>query len=215
MVKAVLFDLDGTLLDTLPDIKKTINETLRKFSYPEITLEQTKRYVGDGAYQLVERAMPADAPNKEACFEYFKETYAKSDNSETLLFEGEMQTLAYLAAAGVKLGVVTNKPQGATVAVCKQFFSEIPFSFIAGDSGDFPCKPDPTLALYAALRMQVAPADCVFVGDGETDAQTAIRAGMYGVSCLWGYRTEEQLRAAGATRFVHSFAELKNLLGKL
>lgn len=215
MIKAVLFDLDGTLLDTLPDIKKTINETLRRFSYPEITMEQTKRYVGDGAYQLVERALPADAPNKEECFEYFKETYAGSDNSATLLFDGEMETLKALAAAGVKMGIVTNKPQGATVAVCKQFFSEIPFEFIAGDSGDFPCKPDPALALYAALRMHVSPSECVFIGDGETDAQTAIRAGMCGVSCLWGYRTEEQLRAAGATRFVHSFSELKSFLEKL
>lgn len=211
MVKAVLFDLDGTLLDTLPDIMFVLNETLRKFSYPEITIGQTRDYIGEGAYRLVERALPAGAENIEECFEYFKKVYASCKNRNTRPFEGIMDLLASLKAQGVKLAVITNKPQGATEECVKQFFPDM-FDFVAGDGGLFPCKPDPSSAQYAALSMRVAPAECVFVGDGETDALTAVNARMKGVSVLWGYRTREQLEAAGATRFVQTVEELGKIL---
>lgn len=212
MIKAVLFDMDGTLLDTLGDIAARVNDTMRAFSYPEIPLDKVRAYVGDGARRLVERAMPQGADNLDECYTYFKEHFEKSDNSRTKLFAGEEETLSAMRARGLKLGIVTNKPQVATERLVKQFFPEGCFSFVGGDSGDFPCKPDPTLALYAALTLRVAPAECLFAGDGETDVQTAIRAGMRGVSCLWGYRTRTQLEQAGATAFVERFPELEKFL---
>lgn len=212
MVKAVLFDMDGTLLDTLDDIAARVNDMLRAFSYPEISREKVQEYVGDGARRLVERAVPQNADNIDECYAFFKERFVNSDNARTKLFEGEAETLSELRARGLRLGIVTNKSQAACERLVKKFFPENTFSFVGGDSGSFPCKPDPSLALYAALSMRVSPAECLFVGDGETDVITALRAGMRGVSCLWGYRTREQLEGAGAKAFAASFPELKNFL---
>lgn len=212
MIKAVLLDLDGTLLDTLGDIQYYTNEALAAFSYPPITLEETARYVGDGAWDLIERACPKGAKDLEACFEYFREHFAHSTQERTKLYDGELACLQALKERGYRLGVVTNKPQDATEGCIRKFFPEGLFDFVGGDSGNFPKKPDPTLARYAALSLRVAPEECAFVGDGETDAHVALNAGMFGVSVLWGYRTREQLIGAGATRFVSSYPELLRLL---
>ncbi|MGN0823069.1 MAG: HAD family hydrolase [Candidatus Gallimonas sp.] len=215
MIRAVLFDLDGTLLDTLSDIHGVLIDTLRRFGYPEITVEQTREYIGEGARRLIERALPDGADNTDECFAYFKERYAASGNAHTRLFDGEAEFLERLFARGIKAAIVTNKPQAATETVVAQFFPNLPFGFVGGDSGNFPCKPDPTLARFAALTMRVPIEECAFVGDGETDVQTAIAAGMQGVACLWGYRSRERLSEAGATRFASDFAELEKILGEL
>ena len=215
MLKAVLFDLDGTLLDTVPDIQKCVNDMLVSRGYPTIDYAQTCAYVGDGAIKLIERALPAGAGDVEECYRQFRTAFAASSNALTRLFPDELETLLALKARGLKLGIVTNKPQDATERIVAQFFPEGLFDFVGGDSGMFPCKPDPSLARYAALSMRVSPADCAFVGDGETDAHVARNAGMQGVSVLWGYRTREQLEAAGAEVFVKDFAELQKFLEKI
>ncbi len=214
MIRAVLFDLDGTLLDTLGDIHKTLNESLVRFSYPTVTLEQTRSFVGDGACELVKRAVPKGQPWEE-CFEDFRTHYAVCDNSLTVPYEGELVLLKKLAACGVKLAIVTNKPHDAALKAVRDCLNGISFDFVGGDSGAFPCKPDPSLARYAALNMRVAPSECAFVGDGETDVLTAINADMTGVACLWGYRPKEALAAAGATCFAQNYAELEEILFKL
>lgn len=214
MLKAVLFDLDGTLLDTIGDIRYHVNGMLRKFGYPEISPEQAKAYVGNGARKLIERALPANAENFDECFRYYKQRFARSENANTRLFDGETEFLSRLKTSGVRLAVITNKPQDATEGCLKKFFPQDLFDFVAGDSGTFPCKPDPSLARYAALSMRVAPAECAFVGDAETDVLTAKNAGMFGVSVLWGYRTKEQLLQAGAVRFAETFADLEKILKK-
>lgn len=212
MLKAVLFDLDGTLLDTLADIRAHVNGMLRAFSYPEISLEQARAFVGDGAHRLIERSLPDGAPDREACYSYFIERFSHSDQAETRLFEGELPFLHRLKEQGLKLAVVTNKPQAAAEGCIQRFFPQGLFDFIGGDTGMLPCKPDPSLARYCALTLRVSPSECAFVGDGETDVLTASSAGMLGVSVLWGYRTQEQLRAVGATRFASDFAALEKIL---
>ena len=212
MLKAVLFDLDGTLLDTLPDIHAHLNQTLRAFSYPEITEQETQSYVGDGAKKLVERALPEGAKNVDECYEFFREGYSGSRNIRTQLFEGELETLEKLKAHGLKLAVITNKPHAATLECIKKFFPEGTFEFVGGDSGMFACKPDPSLARYAALTMRVALNECVFVGDGEADVLTAQNAKMRHIGVLWGYRTRQQLEKVGAREFVSSFQELEKIL---
>lgn len=212
-MKAVLFDLDGTLLDTVSDIHFTVNETLRHFGYPEITPDQTRAYIGNGARRLLERALPKEANNFEECYFYYRKRFAESENANTRLFEGEIEVLQRLKAEA-RLAVITNKPQDATEGCLRRFFPEGLFDFVGGDSGMFPCKPDPSLALYAALRMRVPVGECIFVGDGETDVETAKNAGMKQVSVLWGYRSLEQLLAAGARLFASDFFELEKILKK-
>lgn len=209
-MKAVLFDLDGTLLDTLPDIAFTLNETLKSFGYPECTLAQVRRYVGNGAEKLVRRALPKDAPWEDV-YAAFRARYGASGHERTAPFEGIEDLLHQLKNRGVKLAVVTNKPQEATVPSVEKFFSGV-FDVVQGDSGMFPCKPDPSLARYCALTMRVPVCDCVFVGDGETDVRTAQRAGMRHVCALWGYRSRTVLERAGGTTFAGTPKELEKIL---
>lgn len=211
MIKAILFDLDGTLLDTVEDIRVCLNAVMRKFGYPEASRGQTCAYIGDGAFKLLERALPQGADNAQECYEMFASLYAENKNTLTKPFEGAEAFLQKCVERGLKTAIITNKPQEATQNCVKQFFKH-KFDFVSGDSGAFPCKPDPSLALYAALTMRVAPAECVFVGDGETDALTAKYAGMFGISVLWGYRSRKQLEEAGATRFACDFAELEKIV---
>ena len=212
MIKAILFDLDGTLLNTLPDIRRHLNAALTAHGYPAIDEEQAKRCIGDGARALVARAFPAGAEFDEEVFEDFQNRYANNDNSCSCLYEGETEFLKRLTERGVQFGIVTNKPHAATLGCVEKFFKDYPLAFVKGETGDFPCKPDPTLARYAALTMRVPIKECAFVGDGETDALTAINGGMFGVSTLWGYRSKEHLVEAGATRFATTFEELEKIL---
>ncbi len=209
MYKAVIFDLDGTLLDTSRDIHKTLNTTLRKFSLPRISLEKTLEYVGNGAKKLVERAIPAE---KLYLFGQVAEDYMKRfavcDNSLTTLYEGEEDALKKLKERGVKLAIVTNKPQAATEGVYNKHLARFDFDFVAGQNVNCPLKPDPALAFKAAKAMGVDLRECLFVGDGETDVQTAKNAGMDCVAVLWGYRSKEQLKAAGAPAFAENYAQL-------
>lgn len=210
-MQAVFFDLDGTLLDTVEDIRTHVNGMLRAFSYPEIDELQARAYVGNGARKLIERAIPQGA-DLEACFAEFSRRFAASDNRNTRLFEGETEVLSALKEEGVKLAVITNKPQYATESCLNAFFPGGFFDFVGGDSGMFGCKPDPSLTRYAALALRVPLKECVFVGDGETDVQTAKNAGMRSIAVLWGYRTRAQLKAAGASRFAESYWELGKIL---
>lgn len=211
MTKAIFFDLDGTLLDTLPDIHENLNGALSAYGYPCVDIDDTRAYIGQGAEQLVARALPKGAQDIAHCVAHFRKHYAACANAHTRPYAGAREFLIKAKAMGFKLAVVTNKSEDATQRAIAQFFPDI-FDFAEGSSGAFPCKPDPALARYAALSLRVAPADCVFVGDGETDVLTAKNAGMRSVAVLWGYRTREQLEGAGARCFVGSYGELQKLL---
>ncbi len=210
-MRAVFFDLDGTLLDTAPDIRAALNRTLVEFGYPPHTDGEVKKFVGNGARKLIERALPAGCADLEAVYARFRTVYAASDNALTRPFDGIGELLDDLKGAGASLAVITNKPQEATAHVIDTFFPAR-FDFVGGDSGLFPCKPDPSYTRYAALTLRVAPKDCVFVGDGETDIRTARRAGMRSVAALWGYRSRAVLRRAGASVFAEDVAALRKIL---
>ena len=195
------------LLDTAEDIRASLNETLAAFGYPPVSGEQTRAYVGNGARRLLERALPAGA-DTDAALDDFRVRYASSAHLFTRPYEGVEQTLLRLKEK-YRLAVVTNKPQEAADSVVAKFFPGV-FDYVGGD-GAFPCKPDPSHARYAALVLRAAPADCLFVGDGETDAVTAKRAGMRFAGALWGYRSRETLAAAGATVFCERFSDLEKI----
>lgn len=211
MYKAIIFDLDGTLLDTSKDICKVLNKTLSYFSLPPVSLEQTKKFVGNGAKKLIERAVPKDYEGVEEVYKYYSALFANDDSALTELYEGEDEALKTFKQSEIKLAIVTNKPQDATETVCRRHLSEYGFDFIAGNNGKFPLKPDPALALYAAASLGVKAEECLFVGDGETDVLTAKNAKMDGVAVLWGFRSRAQLKEAGATRFVKNYDELTAL----
>ena len=214
MLKAVLFDLDGTVLDTLPDLNACMNEALAQYGCPPITLDETRRYVGNGGLLYASRALPAE--RRAEAEHFYKDVYCpvhfRCKNERTKPFPGEAECMAALRAAGIRLAVVTNKSQRAADELGQTLLRPYGFSVIFGNRDGIPVKPDPTLTLLALKELGVAPAEAAFVGDGETDVQTAKNAGMRSVSVLWGYRGEEELRAAGAERFARSYAELQSIL---
>lgn len=214
MLKAVIFDLDGTVLDTLPDLNACMNEALRKFGCPEITLEQTRRYVGNGGLMFASRALPEERRGEAEYF--YKNVYCPvhfaCKNERTKLFPGEAECLTALKEAGMRLAIVTNKSQRAADELNATILKPFGFSVIFGNRDGIPVKPDPASTLMTLREIGVPPEDAAFVGDGETDVQTAKNAGLFQVSVLWGYRPKSELVAAGAQRFASDFSELKKIL---
>ena len=214
MLKAVLFDLDGTLLDTLPDLNACMNAALEQFGCSPITAEQTRRYVGDGGLLFATRALPeSERQNAEY---FYKNVYCpihvRCKNEHTKMFAGEEDCLRALKREGIKLAVVTNKSQEAADVLANTLLKPFGFDCVFGNRKGIPVKPDPTSAREVLRLFGVSPSEAVFVGDGETDVQTAKNAGLHSVSVLWGYRSKEELAAAGAERFAESFAQLKEIL---
>ena len=217
MIKAVIFDLDGTVLDTLPDLNACMNEALEKFGCPRISMEETRRYVGHGGLRFAELSLPED--RRAQAEHFYKDVYCPvhfaCKNALTKVFEGEADCLAALRAAGIKLAIVTNKSQPAATALAQTLLAPYGFSVVFGNRDGIPVKPDPASTFEVLKQLGVSPAEAVFVGDGDTDVQTAANAGMRCVSVLWGYRSREQLVCAGASLFAESFSQLKEMLLKM
>lgn len=213
MIKAIIFDLDGTLLDTSKDIHSVLNECLRRFSLPEIPYEKTLEYVGNGAKLLIERAVGAEnAERAEEVYEYYSKRFAECENGLTDLYDGEKAALNFFKEKNIKLAVITNKPQDATENVIKKFFGNGYFDAVIGQSGAFGLKPDKASTEYVINKFGVDKSECLFVGDGETDVMTARNADVKCVSVLWGFRSKPQLAAAGAKHFANKFKELENFV---
>lgn len=215
MYKLAIFDLDGTLLDTSRTIQSVLNDSLNKFSLPSLSLEQTMRFVGDGAKKLVERAVgEGNGELIEKVYADYSERFANCSNELTALYEGEAETLIKLREKGVLLAIVTNKPKRAGVVVFNEFLSNFGFCEVLCQTECVPLKPNPASTCQIIQKYGLKNEECVFVGDGETDVQTAANAGIDCISVLWGFRSKEQLKAAGATRFAESYEKLqREILG--
>jgi len=211
MKKAILFDLDGTLTNTSIDICDNINITLKKYGYPEITVEEAKRFVGNGAAKLVARALKSETPqNFQEILDFYNNSYNYCGSPKTFVYEGMLDLLKKLKAEGYLLAVISNKPQDGTTEVCKQFFADVKFDFVFGQREGIKVKPDRACVDYTLKQLGVTAEEALFIGDSDVDAMTAINAGVDGICVLWGYRDKSDLVSVGAKTFVNTADELYN-----
>ena len=209
MKKAVLFDLDGTLTNTSVDIWENVNLTMRKFGYDEITLEEAKLFVGNGAVKLIERSLKgAKCDNLKEVVDFYNNSYNYCGSPKTFVYEGMIEVLKKLKEEGYLLAVISNKPQEGTNEVCKQFFSEINFDCVFGQREGVKVKPDRECVDLTLKDLGVSASEAIFVGDSDVDAMTAINAGVDGICVLWGYRPKERLVEVGAKTFAKTAKEL-------
>ncbi len=201
MKTGILFDMDGTLLDTLADLHQAVNHALRSFGYPERTLEEVCRFVGNGAGQLIRLATPEDG-DQAAVMAEFQQYYSQHCNCLTRPYAGIPEALDALKAH-YALAIVSNKPDIAAKALANIYF---PGVLALGESGDCPRKPAPDMVWKAMKELNVDR--CVYVGDSDVDIVTARNAGVSCLSVTWGFREMEELTAAGATCFCHNPADL-------
>ena len=213
MTKAIFFDLDGTILDTVPDIQDSINRMLAENGLPPLSAEEIVRYVGNGAKKLVDRCLKGRVTEERAerCLHRYNEIYTNCGSPKTRIFPGLSKTLPLLKEKGYLLAVITNKPQETADEVKKIYLDPLGISYVFGQREGIPVKPDPTPMEIVLAQFGLKREEVVFVGDGETDAAFAINAGVRGISCLWGYREKELLLEVGAREFIDRPEELLSL----
>lgn len=213
--RAILFDLDGTLLDTLADIARAANEALTLEGFPERTEEEFRHFVGDGIATTLRRALPPDRADDQAvdrCVARFQETYGKAWNVQTRPYPGIPELLDALTSRRVALAVVSNKGDDFAKRFGEAYLGRWPFQAVVGLRSGVPKKPDPTSALEVASTLAVEPASCIFVGDSGVDMQTGRAAGMFPVGVSWGFQTVEMLRDGGAGAIIDDPRELLDWL---
>jgi phosphoglycolate phosphatase len=199
--KAVIFDLDGTLLDTVDDIGDAANRVLSNRGYPTHSISTYRLFIGEGVRMLFTRALPEESCNPElinTCLKEFIEDYRSNYNVKTKPYRGVPELLEILRLRGLKLAILSNKPDPITKDCVDFYFSEWDFDVILGQHDALPRKPDPQGAFEVAKRLSIPPSDFVYLGDTAIDMKTAVSAGMFAVGVLWGFRSLEELKENGA-----------------
>ena len=213
--RALIFDLDGTLLDTLEDLTSSLNAALEAHGHPPLPARLVRRYVGDGLRTLILRALPRSADDPaliDGLAQAFREDYHRRWHQATRPYRGIPSLLRRLAGMEIPMAVLSNKPQEFCVNMVEQLLEPWHFNPIIGAGEEFPLKPDPAAALEIARRLDSPPGRCLLVGDSEVDISTALAAGMTPVGVTWGLRDEDRLRAAGASHILNHPEELLALL---
>src|ERR1039458_2101596 len=212
-VRAVLFDLDGTLADSLADLANATNWALTQLGCPSHPVESYRYKVGDGARQLSARALPADKQGlQDEVLRLMRQRYDQHCFDLTTLYAGIPELIAALSQRGLRLAVLSNKPDDFTKRMIAHYFQPSPFAIVRGQLPDVPLKPDPTAALQIAQELGVPPAQWLYLGDTNTDMRTALAAGMHPVGVLWGFRDREELATSGAEHIVAKPEEVLALL---
>ena len=203
----ILWDLDGTLLDTLQDLADSCNHVLTELGHPTRSREEVRRFVGNGIRRLMEQAVPEGVP-AEPAYEMIKSYYASHCQIKTAAYPGINAALESLRA--YPMAIVSNKPDGAVKTLCSDFFPGI---YTRGESADCPRKPAPDMVHKAMEDLGID--GCIYVGDSEVDIATAKNAGVPCLSVTWGFRSRDALIAAGATRFCDDPGDLKEVLEEM
>lgn len=213
--RAVIFDLDGTLLDTLQDLGEAMNAVLRKHGFPDHPLDAYRFFVGEGMEALVRRTLP-EGQRSEAMvamlLEVMREEYGRRWYDHSRPFPGVPEMLDSLQSRGVPMAVFSNKPHVFTVEMVAELLGNWSFTSVRGILPGTHRKPDPAVALQISREMNITPEEILFVGDSDLDMLTARAAGMFGVGVLWGFRDAGELQGAGASALIAHPGELLRFL---
>ena len=217
MIKAVLFDLDGTLVNSLCDLACSTNYALKKFGFVTHETECFKYFVGDGMPKLIERALPEDKREEKYIKEVlsvFMEHYKEHYCDQTKAYEGICEAVDAVLSMGLKIAVVSNKIQNMAETVTNKIFG-CRFSVICGKREGYPAKPDPTLTLEVINEMGVKPSECLFIGDSGMDMAVAKNANCVSLGVLWGFRSEDELIDNGADFIIKEPSEITRIIEEL
>ncbi len=209
--KGLIFDLDGTLLDTLDDLAKSANTTLEYFGFPVHPVDAYRYFVGEGLKILMQRIVPVENATDEQLAGYMKkfaEIYSQTWKEQSMPYEGIVEMLHSLSDAGLQLAILSNKPHEFTVLCAKTFFPDTQFAFIYGQRDGIAKKPDPAAALEIAVKMGFDVSEILYIGDTATDMQTGNGAGMKTIGVDWGFRDRAELEQNNAWKIVSTPAEV-------
>ncbi len=213
MIKLVIFDLDGTLVNSIDDLADAANAALKENGFPERSTDEIRRFVGNGAAELLRRALPEGAYNAETAAKMrnsFDLAYRKGFAVKTKPYKGIPELLDELKRRGILLAVASNKPDEFTKAIVSHFFGDM-FDAVQGQTDAIPKKPDPTVALEIMRKLNVSKENTAFAGDSDVDIHTAANSGVVSIGCSWGFRPAETLRKAGADHIIDSPQEMAEL----
>ncbi|MCP4455035.1 MAG: HAD-IA family hydrolase [Planctomycetes bacterium] len=217
MYKAVMFDLDGTLLDTLTDLANATNRALQDQGFPTHPVGAYRHFIGDGVAKLMERVLPPehrDPGDVEVGGRLMKQAYAACWSENSAPYPGITDLLDKLSQARMPMAILSNKPDEFIQVMVKTLLPDWDFVMVRGALPDVPIKPDPMAALVMLRELGVTPSQCLYVGDTSTDIKTAINAGMCPVGVAWGFRDEQELIQSGAQATLHRPDELMSLLNR-
>lgn len=212
-IRAIIFDLDGTLVDSLEDLADAVNAALEASGLPTHPIEAYKTFVGEGQVRLIEKVLPPDRHGlRDAVLAEFRRLYLGDPTRKTRPFAGIEEALGDAHRRGLKLAVLSNKPDEPTRKIVDRLFAPGTFEVCFGERAGVPRKPDPTSAHEVARLLGVAPGECLFVGDTAIDMNTAKTAGMKALGVLWGFRGRDEIAAAGADWIVAHPSEIAQVL---
>lgn len=216
MYKACIFDLDGTLTDTLESLTYSVNATLRELGLSQITDEQCKAFVGSGARKLIERSLKAagdpELLHVEKAMEVYGRIFKENCTYHVAPYEGIVEMLETLKGLGIKLAVLSNKPHVQTQDVVTTFFGNDMFTCVQGQQEGIPRKPDPTAVFMIAKALDVASDACLYIGDSDVDMKTGCAAGVTTIGVSWGFRSKEVLKENGAIYIVDKAEEIISIV---
>ena len=213
--KAVIFDLDGTLLDTLEDLSNSLNRVLRDKGLPTHPIESFRNFVGNGSAMLVSRALPSTTRNDRLiadCLDAFLKEYSHNWNVKTKPYLGIPKLLDILSEKHIRMAVLTNKPQHFADLCIQEFFSGWNCNIILGQRDEIPMKPDPVGAREIARIFDVPSTEIIFLGDSHIDMQTAVSANMLPVGVAWGFSSTKELQDSGAVKTIRQPIELLSFI---